>query len=63
MAVFGQKLIYSGKSGCVRAKLVLYGEKWFISGKRCCGGCIRTKWLRLGISGCIYFIFSAVQSI
>ena len=34
VVVFGQKLLYSGKSGCIRAQELLY------SGKRCC---IRVK--------------------
>ena len=28
MAVFGQKFLYSGKSGCIRAKVVAFGQKW-----------------------------------
>ena len=33
MVVFGQKLLYSSKSGCIRAKVVVFGQKWLISGK------------------------------
>ena len=56
MAVFGTsgcswaKLLYSRKSGCIRAKKVLFGQKWFSSGK---SGCIRAKVLLFGQSGCI----------
>ena len=43
MVVFGQKWLYSGKSGCIRAKMVVFGQ----------GGCIRAKWLYLKKSGCV----------
>ena len=33
MIVFRQKLLYLGKSGCIRAKVVVFGQKWFYSGK------------------------------
>ena len=33
MVVIGQKLLYSGKSGSFRAKLVLFGQKMFFLGK------------------------------
>ena len=33
MVVFRQKLLYSGKSGCIRAKVVVFGQKWLYSGK------------------------------
>ena len=33
MVVFGQKLLYSGKSGCIRKKVVVFGVKWLHSGK------------------------------
>ena len=35
MVVFGQKWLYSNKSGCIRAKVVVVVRI----------GCIRTKWL------------------
>ena len=44
------KWLYSGKSGCVRAKVVVFGQKWLFSGKNCF---IRSKRLSLGKSGCI----------
>ena len=47
---FGQKLLYSFKSGCIRATVVVFGQKWSYSGK---SGCIRTKLLYLCKSGCI----------
>ena len=61
--VFGKKCLYSGKSGCVRAKVVVFGQrclysgkvnvfgqKWLFSGKK---GCIQAKWLYSGKSGFI----------
>ena len=42
--------IYLAKSGCIWAKVVVFGQKLFYSGK---SGCIRTKWLYLGESVCI----------
>ena len=39
MVVFGQKWLYCGKRGCIRAKLfysgkvVVFGQKWLHSGK------------------------------
>ena len=38
MVLFGQTWLYSGKNGCIRAKVVVFGI----------GGCIRTKWLYSG---------------
>ena len=35
--------MYSGKSGCIRAKVILFGQK----------GCIRAKIVVVGQSGCI----------
>ena len=32
MDVFGQKWLYSGKSGCNRAKVVVIGQKLLLSG-------------------------------
>ena len=49
VVVFWQKLILSGKSGCIRRKLIPYGHKWFYSGKR---DCIWSKFLYSGKSGC-----------
>ena len=48
VVVFGQKWLYSGKGGCIRAKEILFGQrcsirvKWLYSGKSCC---IRANWL------------------
>ena len=39
------KLLNSGKSGCVRAKVFVFGQKWLYSGKR---GCIRAKVIVFG---------------
>ena len=59
MVVLGQKWIYSSKSCCIRAKVVLrhklvvfgnkvvFGQKWLYSGKSCY---IRVKLLYLGKS-------------
>ena len=44
------KWLYSGKSGCIRAKVVLFGQKWLYSGKI---GCIRAKVVIFGQIGCI----------
>ena len=33
MNLFGQKLLYSGKSEFVRAEVVLFGKKWLCLGK------------------------------
>ena len=38
MVVFGQKLLLSGKSGCIGAKVVVLGQKWLYSDK---SGCIQ----------------------
>ena len=38
VVVFGQKWFYSGKIGCFRAKVVIFGQS----------GCIGTKWLYSG---------------
>ena len=35
----------SGKSGCIQAKVVVFGQEWFYSGK---SGINRAKWLYLG---------------
>ena len=37
------KLLYSGKSGCIRARWLYSGNKWFYIG---------LKWLYSGRSGC-----------
>ena len=41
VAVVAQWWLYSGKSGCIRAKW-LYSDKVVVFGQ---SGCIRTKWL------------------
>ena len=33
-------MVVLGKSGCIRAKVVVFGQKWLYSGK---SGCIRAK--------------------
>ena len=56
MVVFGQKLFYSGKNGCIRAKglvfrqMRLYSGKMVVFGK---SGCIREKVVVFGQNGCI----------
>ena len=42
VVIFGQKWLYSGKSGCNMAKVVVFGQKWLYSGKI---GVIRVGWL------------------
>ena len=56
MAVFRQKYVVLGMSGCFRAKVVLFEKsgcirvKVVVFGKSCC---IRAKWLYSGKNGCI----------
>ena len=56
MVLFGQRWLYSGtslylnKSGCVRTKVVVFGQKWLYLGK---SGCIEVKVVVFGQSGCI----------
>ena len=51
MAVFGQKWLYSDKSGCIRAiwlhsgKVVVYRERWLYLSK---SGCFPSKVVVLG---------------
>ena len=60
MVELGQKLLYSGKSGCIwkkkciRAKVVVFGQSGFIGAKVVVfgqSGCIREKVVVLGKSG------------
>ena len=56
VVVLGKNCLYSGKSGCIRAKLVVSRQKWFcleilvVFGKMALVG---QKWLYSGKSGCI----------
>ena len=63
LVLFSQIWLYSGNSGCtrakwlysitsvcIRAKLVAIGRKWFYSGKN---GCLRAKVVLFGLTGCI----------
>ena len=49
MVVFGQNWLYSGKSGSIQAKAVVFGQN----------GCIRARWffwekvVEFGQSGCV----------
>ena len=43
MVVIGRKWFYSGKSGYIRGKVVVFGQI----------GCIRQKWLQSGKTGSI----------
>ena len=61
MVVFGQKWLYSGKSGFIWAKLLSLDEscciraKWLYSGNIVVfkqSGCIRAKWFYSCNSGC-----------
>ena len=48
-------MVVLGKSGCIRAKVVVFGQKRY-SGKVvvfALGGCIRIKWLYSGKNGSI----------
>ena len=73
LVVFGQCVgirawwLFWGKSGCIRANMVVLGQIWLYSGKSGCiqkkwlysgkfvvfgqSGCNRAKWLYLGKSG------------
>ena len=31
LVVFGEKWLYSGKSGCIGAEVILFGQKWMYS--------------------------------
>ena len=54
-------MVVFGKSGCIRGKVIIIGQKWLYSGKNGSilakkvvfgqGGCILAKWLYLGKSG------------
>ena len=44
------RLLYSGKTCCSRAKVLLFGQKWFYSGK---SGSIRAKVAVFGQNACI----------
>ena len=44
------KVVVFWQSGCIRAKVVIFGQKWLYSGK---SGCIRAKVVVVGQSGCI----------
>ena len=54
LVVFGQNWLYLGKSGCIRAKVVVFRQGGFILAKVVIflqSGCIQSKWLYLGKSG------------
>ena len=36
--LYSGKVVVIGQSGCIRAKVVVFGQKWLYSGK---SGCIR----------------------
>ena len=42
-------MVVFGQGGSIWAKVVLFGQKWFYSGK---SGCIRAKVVVFGQSGC-----------
>ena len=44
-------MVVVGQSGCIREKEVVFGQKWFSSGK---SGCIRARCLYLGKSRCVW---------
>ena len=47
--LYSGKLVVFGQCGRIRAKVVVFGQKWFLSGKSGCirdkSGCIRENWL------------------
>ena len=50
MVVIAEKWFYSGKSGCIREKVVVFGQSGCIRAR---SGCIRAKVVVFGQSGCI----------
>ena len=56
MVLFGEKyfnfgkMVVIGQNCCIRARIVLIGQKWFSSSKTCS---FRAKVVVLGQSGCI----------
>ena len=50
MVVFGKKWLYWCRSGCIRVKVLLIGQKWFYSFKVVLFG---QNWLYSGKSFCI----------
>ena len=62
VVVFGHMWLCLGKSGCIRAKVVVFVQsgclrsKWLLRGKVVVfghSGCIQARWLYLGKSGCV----------
>ena len=62
VVVFREKAVLLRQSGCIRGKLVVFGEnrlysaKWLYSGKVVVfgqSGSVRAKWLYSGKNGCI----------
>ena len=49
VVVFGQKLLYLGKNGCIRDRVVVFGKKWLYSVKVVVFG---QKLFNSGKSGC-----------
>ena len=48
--------MYLVKNGCIRAKVVVFGQKWLYSFKVVVFGqsvCNQARWLYFGKSGCI----------
>ena len=46
MWLYSVKWLYLGKSGCIRAKVVVFGQNWLFSGKLIVfrqSGCVRAK--------------------
>ena len=75
MVVFSQKRLYSGKSGCIRIKVVVFGQVVGSDASKCCirangcirvfsCGCIRAKMIFIGQCGCIRvkLFFSCIQA-
>ena len=50
VVVFGQKWLYSGKSGCIRVKVVVFGQRPCIRAKVVV---VEQKWLYSGKNGSI----------
>ena len=48
--LLSEKVVEFGQSGCIRAKVVVFGQERLYSGK---SGCTRSKVALFGQSGCI----------
>ena len=52
VVVFVYKVDVFGQRACIRAKVVVFGQKWFITQNGCRSGSILANVVVLGQSGC-----------